>query len=102
MTVNQFLTVVVHDNFKLIHAHFNEWDKVRECYDCLKIMMQAPFTCCFFTVLFIKHASLKRFCLHMKLFHSSVIFKQKNKHKVSCDQSFSMNFFLIPNSENDS
>ena len=36
-----FLTRVLNDCFKLIYAYLNEGDKVRECYSCLKMMIQA-------------------------------------------------------------
>ena len=45
----------------------------------------SPFTCWFFTIFFIKRASLKGFCLYMKLLQSSTLFKQKNNHEVSCN-----------------
>ena len=39
--IKSFLTGVLYDSFKLIYAYLNEADKVRECYNCLKMMMQA-------------------------------------------------------------
>ena len=39
----------------------NEGDKVRECYGCLKMMIQAYLHVGFFTKFFFKRASLKRF-----------------------------------------
>ena len=31
---------ILYDCFRLIYAYLNEWDKVRECYGCLKMMIQ--------------------------------------------------------------
>ena len=39
--VKSYLTEVLHDCFKLAYANVNEGDKVRKCYSCLKLMMQA-------------------------------------------------------------
>ena len=39
--IKSLLTGVLYDSFKLIYAYLNEADKVRECYNCLKMMMQA-------------------------------------------------------------
>ena len=61
-----FLTGVLYDCFKLIYAYLNEGDKVRECYSCLKLIVQAHLHVGFFTVFFIKRASLKRFYLYMR------------------------------------
>ena len=83
--IKSFLTGGFHNCFKLIYAHFNEGNKVRECYNCLKIMIQAHLHVVFFTIFFIKRASLKRLFLHMKLLQLSTTFKRKNKHWVSCD-----------------
>ena len=46
-------------------------------YGCLEMMIQAHFHVGFSTIFFIKCASLKPFCLCMKLLQSSTIFKQK-------------------------
>ena len=54
--------------FQLIYAYLNERDKVRECYSCLKIVIQAQLHVDFSTIFIIKRASLKRFYLYMKLF----------------------------------
>ena len=65
--IKSFLTGVLYDSFRLIYTYVNEVDKVRECYSCLEIMMQARLhVVFFFTVFIIKRASFKRFYLHMK------------------------------------
>ena len=69
--IKSLLTGVLYDSFKLIYAYLNEADKVRECYNCLKMMMQANLHVrFFFTILFVKCASIKRFYLDMKLLYS--------------------------------
>ena len=83
--IKSFLAEVSYDCVKLISVYVNEGDKVCECYSCLKMMIQVSLHVCFFTKFFIKHASLKRFYLYIKLLQSSTIFKQKTNHKVSCD-----------------
>ena len=83
--IKSFLKGVLHDCFKLIYAYLNEGDKVRECYSCLTMMIQAHLHVGFFMIFFIDRASLKRFYLYMKLLQSSTIFEQKNNHEVSCD-----------------
>ena len=52
-----FLNRVLYDCFKLVHAYSNEGDKVRECYNCLKMMIQAYLHVVFFHTI-IKRASL--------------------------------------------
>ena len=76
---------VLYDRFKLIYTYLNEWDEVRKCYSCLKMIIQAHLHVRFSSISFIKLASLKRFYLFMKLWQSSTISKQKNNHEVSCD-----------------
>ena len=39
--IKSFLTGVLHDCFKLIYMYLNEVDKVRKCYSCLKMIVQA-------------------------------------------------------------
>ena len=39
--IKPFLTGILYDCFKLIHAYLNEGHKVRECYSCLKMIVQA-------------------------------------------------------------
>ena len=53
-----FLSRVFYDCFKLVYAYSNEGDKVRECYNCLKMMIQAYLHVGFFTLFIIKRASL--------------------------------------------
>ena len=65
--MRSFLTRVLYDCFKVIYAYLNHGDNVRECYSCLEMMMQAYLHVGFFTMFFIKRASLKRFYLYMKL-----------------------------------
>ena len=72
--IKSYLTGVFYVCFKLIYAYLNEGDKVRECYSCLKMMMQAHV-----------HVVFSRFYLYMKLLQSSTIFKQKSNHEVSCE-----------------
>ena len=83
--IKSFLTGVLYDCLKLIYACLNEGDKVRECYSCLKMMIQAHLHVDFFSIFFIKRASLKRFYLYMKLLQSNAIFTQKSNHEASCD-----------------
>ena len=83
--MKSFLTEVLYDRLKLIYTYLNEENKVRECYSCLKMIIQAHLHVGFFTIFFIKRASLKRFYLYMKLLQSTPIFKEKNNHEVSCD-----------------
>ena len=83
--IKSFLTEVLYDCFKLIYVYLNEEDKVRECYNCLEMLVQAHLHVGFLTIFFVKRALLKRFYLYMKLLQSSTIFKQKNNHEVSCD-----------------
>ena len=83
--MKSFLTEVLYDRLKLIYTYLNEENKVRECYSCLKMIIQAHLHVGFFTIFFIKRASLKRFYLYMKLLQSTPIFKEKNNHKMSCD-----------------
>ena len=47
------------------------------------MMIQAHLYVGFFTVFFIKRASIKRFYLSLKLLQSRTIFKQKGNHEVS-------------------
>ena len=75
--IKSFLTRVLYDCFKLIYDYLNEGDKVRECYSCLKIVIQAQLHVRFSTIFIIKRASLKRFYLYTKLLQSRAIFKQK-------------------------
>ena len=39
--IKSFLTEALYDRSKLIFGTLNEGDKVRECYSCLKLMIQA-------------------------------------------------------------
>ena len=39
--IKSFLTEVSYDRFKLIYAYLNEGEKIRECYSCLKMIIQA-------------------------------------------------------------
>ena len=55
----------------------NEGDKVRKCYSCLEMTIEAYLHVIFFTIFFIKCISLKRFYLYMKLLQSSTVFRQK-------------------------
>ena len=59
--IKSFLTGVSYDRFKLTYVNLNEQDRVRECYNCLKLMIQAHLHVGFLTKFFIKHVSLKRF-----------------------------------------
>ena len=67
-------TGVLYHCFKLMYAYLNEGDKVCECYSCLKMVIQAHLHVGFFTIYFIKRASLKRFYLYLKLLQSSTVF----------------------------
>ena len=57
--IKVFLTGVLYENFKLVYMHLKEEDIVRKCYSCL--LKQANFYVCFFTIVFVKPASLKEF-----------------------------------------
>ena len=63
--IKPFLTSVLYDCFKLVYAYLTEGDKVRKCYSCLKMMMQAYLHVGFFTIFIIKRESLKRSCVYM-------------------------------------
>ena len=56
--IKSFLTEVSIGRFKLIYTYLNERDKIRECYSYLKRMIKAHVHVVFFTILFIKRASL--------------------------------------------
>ena len=73
--IKPFLAGVLYNCFKLIHAYLNEGHKVRECYSCLKIIVQAHLYVGFFPIFSIKCASLKRFYLYVKMLQSSTILK---------------------------
>ena len=60
--------------FQTIYAYLNEGYKVCGCYSCLKMVIQANLHVGFFTIFFIKRASLKLFYLYLKLLQSSIIF----------------------------
>ena len=49
------ITGVLNDRLKLTYTYLKEGDKIRECYDDT-----SPFPCWFFTIFFIKRASLER------------------------------------------
>ena len=83
--IKSFLTGVLYDCFKLIYAYLNKGYNVRECYSCLKMMIQAHLHVGFLNIFIIKRASLKRFYLYKKLLQLSTTFKQKNNHEVSFD-----------------
>ena len=97
--IKSFLTKVLFDCFKLICVHVNEGCKVRECYSCLKMIIQA-YLMIFFTIYFIKRASRKRFYLDIKRLELSTIFQQRNNHEVFCDWNFCMEFLTTANSKN--
>ena len=65
-------------------------------YSCLKMMIQAHLHVGFFTIYFIKRASLKRFYLFMKLFQLRTIFNQKTIMKCLRVKIFAR----TPNSKN--
>ena len=50
--IKSFLTEVSYDRFKLIYAYLNEREKVRECYSCLKMIIQAHLHVLFFSQYF--------------------------------------------------
>ena len=93
--IKSFLTEVLYDRFKLIYAYLNEEDKVRECFSYLKLMIQTHSHVGFFTIFFIKRASLKRFYLYMKLLQSSTNFKQKIIMKCLVIKIFALNFLQL-------
>ena len=50
--IKSFLTEVSYDRFKLIYAYLNEGEKIRECYSCLKMIIQAHLHVLFFSQYF--------------------------------------------------
>ena len=66
--IKSFLKGVMYDRFKLIYAYFKTGDKVR-----VKMIVQTHLRVGFFTIFFIRRASLKRFYLYTKLLQSSTI-----------------------------
>ena len=84
--IKSFLTGVLHDCFKLMYAYLNEGDKVRKCYSCLKMIIQAHLHVGFFKIFFIKRSLFKRFYLYMKKYcNQAQPLNKKNNHEVSCD-----------------
>ena len=65
-------------------------------HSCLKMMIQAHLHVGFFTIYFIKRASLKRFYLYMKLFQLRTILNQKTIMKCLRVKTFAR----TPNSKN--
>ena len=57
--IKSFLAGALHDCSKHKYAYLNEGDKVRECYNFLKVMIQGHLHVVFFAMFFIKCASLK-------------------------------------------
>ena len=95
--IKSFLTGVLYDCFKFIYAYLNEGDEVRECYGCLKMMIQVHLHVGFFTIFFIKRPSFKRFNLYMKLLQSSTVSKRKKIiMKCLAIKSFAWNFLQLP------
>ena len=68
--IKSFLTDIWYDCFKLIYAYLNVGNQVRECYSCSKMIVRVHLHVGFFPILYIKPASLKRFCLYVKLLQS--------------------------------
>ena len=58
--IKSFLIEVLHDHFKVLYFYLNEGDKVRECYSCMKLMVEANLYVGFFTIIFFKHFLLKQ------------------------------------------
>ena len=75
--IKSFKTGVLHDCSKLIYAYLNEGNKIRECYSCLKMMMQAHLHVSFFTICLVKRESLKQLYLYMKLLQSRTFLNKK-------------------------
>ena len=75
--IKSFITGVLHDCSKLIYAYLNEGNKIRECYSCLKMMMQAHFYVSFFTICLVKRESLKQLYLYLKLLQSRTFLNKK-------------------------
>ena len=75
--IKPFITGVLHDCSKLIYAYLNEENKIRECYSCLKMMMQAHLHVSFFTICLVKRESLKQLYLYMKLLQSRTFLNKK-------------------------
>ena len=74
IVIKCFLAGILYDCFKLIYAYLNEGDKGRECYSCLRLIVQAHLHVGFFTVFFIKRASLKRFYFYMRNYFNQAQF----------------------------
>ena len=75
--IKSFITGVLHDCSKLIYAYLNEGNKIRECYSCLKMMMQAHLHVSFFTICLVKRESLKQLYLYLKLLQSRTFLNKK-------------------------
>ena len=61
--IKSFLAGVLYFCLKLIYAFLNEGNMVRQCYSCLKMIIQVHLHVGFLTVFFIKRALLKPFNL---------------------------------------
>ena len=73
-----------------------KWKGWRSRKWCLKMMIQSHLHVGFFTIFFIKLASLKRFYFYMKLLQSSSIFKQKTIMKCLVIKIFTWNVLQLP------
>ena len=73
-----------------------KWKGWRSRKWCLKMMIQSHLHVGFFTIFFIKLASLKRFYFYMKLLQSSSIFKQKTIMKCLVIKIFAWNVLQLP------
>ena len=71
--IKSFLTRVLHDHSELIYMYLSKGYETRECYSCLKLVMQANLRVGFFAI-FLKN-----------MFYLSTTFKQRNNHEVSYD-----------------
>ena len=80
--IKSFLTGVWYDSFKFIYMYLSNGEKVPERCSCLKAILQAQLHVGFSSFFLIKLASLKLFCLDIKLLKSSMIFKQKKSQSV--------------------
>ena len=83
--IKSFLTWVLYDCFKLIYAYLNEADKVRECYNCLKIMMQANLHVRFFLQYCLLNAHQLNGSIYRRNCCTQTELKHKNNHEMSCD-----------------
>ena len=94
--IKSFLTGYLYDCFKLIYTYLNKGDKVYECYNCLKMILQAHLHIGFFTIFFLKRGSLTPFYLYIQLLQSSTILNKKIIKKCLATKMLALYFLQLP------